>query len=57
MYCSTFSLVTTGASSPLATEHLAIVQSAAARNAAVLGASMLAIENALSPETLTLVHA
>jgi predicted NBD/HSP70 family sugar kinase len=43
---------------PLATEHLAIVQSAAAQNAAVLGASMLAIEHALSPETLTaLVHA
>jgi glucokinase len=38
---------------PLATEHLAIVQSAAAQNAAVLGASMLAIEHALSPETLT----
>lgn len=38
---------------PLATEHLAIVQSAAAGNAAVLGASMLAIEHALSPETLT----
>jgi glucokinase len=37
---------------PLATEHLAIVQSAAAQNAAVLGASMLAIEHALSPETL-----
>jgi glucokinase len=43
---------------PLATEHLAIVQSAAAQNAAVLGASMLAIEHALSPDTLTaLVHA
>lgn len=38
---------------PLATEHLAIVQSAAAQNAAVLGASMLAIEHVLSPETLT----
>ena len=38
---------------PLATEHLAIVQSAAAHNAAVLGASMLAIEHVLSPETLT----
>ena len=38
---------------PLATEHLAIVQSAAAHNAAVLGASMLAIEHALSPESLT----
>ncbi|MDN3495466.1 ROK family transcriptional regulator [Planococcus sp. APC 4015] len=38
---------------PLATEHLAIVQSAAAQNAAVLGASMLAIEHALSPESLS----
>lgn len=38
---------------PLATEHLAIVQSAAAQNAAVLGASMLAIEHALSPDALT----
>ncbi|QEO13989.1 ROK family transcriptional regulator [Agromyces intestinalis] len=37
-------------SMPLATEHLAIVQSAAAGNAAVLGASMLAIHHALSPE-------
>jgi glucokinase len=37
---------------PLATEHLAIVQSAAAQDAGVLGASMLAIEHALSPETL-----
>ncbi|MDR5701183.1 ROK family transcriptional regulator [Agromyces aerolatus] len=37
-------------SMPLATEHLAIVQSAAAENAAVLGASMLAIHHALSPE-------
>ncbi|KQZ11853.1 ROK family transcriptional regulator [Microbacterium sp. Root53] len=37
---------------PLATEHLSIVQSAAAQNAAVLGASMLAIEHALSPESL-----
>jgi glucokinase len=45
-------------SMPLATEHLAIVQSVAAENAAVLGASMLAIEHALSPETLaTLVTA
>src|SRR3546814_5854444 len=39
-------------SMPLATEHLAIVQSVAAQNAAVLGASMLAIEHVLSPETL-----
>ncbi|QIG41152.1 ROK family transcriptional regulator [Microbacterium sp. 4R-513] len=37
-------------SMPLATEHLAIVPSAAAENAAVLGAGMLAIEHALSPE-------
>ena len=37
-------------SMPLATEHLAIVQSAAAENAGVLGASMLAIHHALSPE-------
>ena len=37
-------------SMPLATEHLQIVQSAAAENAAVLGASMLAIHHALSPE-------
>ncbi|UYK40758.1 ROK family transcriptional regulator [Microbacterium terricola] len=37
---------------PLATEHLSIVQSATAQNAAVLGASMLAIEYALSPHAL-----
>ncbi|MEI5583634.1 MULTISPECIES: ROK family transcriptional regulator [unclassified Agromyces] len=37
-------------SMPLATEHLQIVQSAAGANAAVLGASMLAIHHALSPE-------
>jgi len=37
---------------PLATEHLAIVQSAAAQNAGVLGASMLAIEHVLSPRAL-----
>ena len=37
-------------SMPLATEHLQIVQSAAAENAAVIGASMLAIHHALSPE-------
>ncbi|WP_179947897.1 ROK family transcriptional regulator [Agromyces aureus] len=37
-------------SMPLATEHLSIVQSAAAENAAVLGAAMLAIQHALSPE-------
>jgi predicted NBD/HSP70 family sugar kinase len=34
-------------SMPLATEHLAIVPSAAAENAAVIGAGMLAIEHAL----------
>ena len=38
---------------PLATEHLSIVQSVAAQNAGVLGASVLAIEHALSPETLS----
>ncbi|WP_345803449.1 ROK family transcriptional regulator [Microbacterium sp. AZCO] len=37
-------------SMPLATEHLAIVQSAAAENAAVIGAGMLAMDHALSPE-------
>ncbi|MBW9111888.1 ROK family protein [Microbacterium trichothecenolyticum] len=37
-------------SMPLATEHLAIVPSAAAETAAVIGAGMLAIEHALSPE-------
>jgi len=39
-------------SMPLATEHLAIVQSATAGEAAVRGASLLAIEHALSPEVL-----
>ncbi|MFP7834159.1 ROK family protein [Marisediminicola sp. LYQ134] len=37
-------------SMPLATQHLQIVQSKAAENAAVLGASILAIHFALSPE-------
>jgi len=37
-------------SMPLATEHLSIVQSSAAENAAVIGAGMLAIDHALSPE-------
>ena len=37
-------------SMPLATEHLAIVQSSAGEQAAVLGASLLAIHHALSPE-------
>ncbi|ARC57565.1 N-acetylglucosamine repressor [Frondihabitans sp. 762G35] len=39
-------------SMPLATEHLTIVQSRAAENAAILGASMLAIHHALSPAGL-----
>lgn len=39
-------------STPLATEHLAIVQSVTAERAAILGASMLAVEHALSPEAL-----
>ncbi|MBW9092392.1 ROK family transcriptional regulator [Microbacterium jejuense] len=37
---------------PLATEHLSIVQSATADRAAVIGASMLAVEHVLSPEAL-----
>ncbi|HWR85931.1 MAG TPA: ROK family protein, partial [Rhodoglobus sp.] len=37
-------------SMPLATEHLSIVQSAAGADAAVIGASMLAIHHAMSPE-------
>jgi glucokinase len=40
-------------SMPLATEHLTIAQSVAAERAAVLGASMLAVEHALAPESLT----
>jgi predicted NBD/HSP70 family sugar kinase len=39
-------------SMPLATEHLTIVQSRAGDRAAILGASMLAIHHALSPESL-----
>ncbi|MGW8482319.1 ROK family transcriptional regulator [Microbacterium sp. NPDC055903] len=39
-------------SMPLATEHLAIVQSVAASQAAVRGASILAVEHVLSPEIL-----
>jgi predicted NBD/HSP70 family sugar kinase len=39
-------------SMPLATEHLTIVQSSAGVNAAVIGASMLAIHHALSPESI-----
>jgi len=34
---------------PLATEHLQITQSKAGANAAMMGASMLAIHHALSP--------
>lgn len=37
---------------PLATEHLSIVQSSAGSEAAVIGASMLAIHHALSPESI-----
>jgi len=39
-------------SMPLATEHLQIVQSAAGAEAALLGASMLAIEHVLSPDNV-----
>jgi glucokinase len=39
-------------STPLATERLAIVHSTAAEDAAVIGAGVLALEHALSPETL-----
>jgi predicted NBD/HSP70 family sugar kinase len=39
-------------SMPLATEHLTIVQARAADDAAILGASMLAIQHALSPAGL-----
>lgn len=39
-------------SMPLATEHLGIVQSRAGEDAAVLGASMLAIHHALSPASI-----
>jgi predicted NBD/HSP70 family sugar kinase len=41
-------------STPLATEHLSIVQSATADRAAILGASMLAVEHVLSPEALAI---
>ncbi|MFS0866649.1 ROK family protein [Microbacterium sp. 179-B 1A2 NHS] len=40
-------------STPLATEHLSIVQSSTAEKAGVLGASMLAVEYALSGDALT----
>ncbi|MDF1478006.1 ROK family transcriptional regulator [Leifsonia sp. H3M29-4] len=39
-------------SMPLGTEHLSLVQSSAGAAAAVIGASMLAIHHALSPENL-----
>lgn len=39
-------------SMPLATEHLSIVQSQVGENAGVIGASMLAIHHALSPESI-----
>jgi len=39
-------------SMPLATEHLSIVQSRAGGDAAVIGAGMLAIHHALSPESI-----
>lgn len=39
-------------STPLATEHLSIVQSLTADRAGIIGASMLAVEHALSPEAL-----
>ena len=42
-------------SMPLATEHLTIAPSAAGPRAAVIGASVLAIEHALAPENLALV--
>ncbi|MCU1639463.1 MAG: sugar kinase [Microbacteriaceae bacterium] len=40
-------------SMPLATEHLLIVQSRVGEDSALIGASMLAIEEALSPERIT----
>jgi len=39
-------------SMPLATKHLSIVQSSAGADAAIVGASMLAIHHALSPENV-----
>lgn len=39
-------------STPLASQHLSIVQSQASENAAVLGASILALHYALSPEAI-----
>ncbi|MWB99694.1 ROK family transcriptional regulator [Agromyces seonyuensis] len=40
-------------STPLATEHLSIVQSTAGERTGIIGASMLAVEHALSPEILS----
>ncbi|WP_394553038.1 ROK family transcriptional regulator [Agromyces sp. MMS24-JH15] len=40
-------------STPLATEYLSIVQSQSAEKAGIIGASMLAVEHALSPESLS----
>ena len=42
-------------STPLATEYLSIVQSVAAEKAAIRGASMLAVEHALAPESLSVL--
>lgn len=42
---------------PLATEHLSIVQSSAGPEAAVIGASMLAIHHALAPESIVAMTA
>ena len=44
-------------STPLATQHLSIVQSQEATNAAVLGASVLALHHALSPEGIGAMNA
>jgi predicted NBD/HSP70 family sugar kinase len=44
-------------SPPLATQHLSIVQTQAAENAAVLGASVLALHYALSPEGIGAMNA
>ena len=43
-----------GSSTPLATEHLVIEQSKAGPDVGLIGASILAIEHALSPERLDL---
>lgn len=44
-------------SAPLATQHLRILHSQAARSAAVLGACMLALDHALAPESIELMTA